>query len=365
MPTSSSKRTLARRALVEDIRDDKKSWLRHGVAALAVSILGLGVAGSVALTGAAQHTTWTATVATTDLAKQTSRGAETRRTERALDPARVRSIADQREEELGKINAEVSEASMDKSAKAREKALEAVITATRRQAVLIQRGQAARSDPQAPFANAGPVAGAACLSEAGTASLPASASSARGRATTRAWTSPLPSAPHCTLLRMGSSPTPGLDLPAAGPATMSRSSMRMAPTRCWRICPTSRSAWARLSSACENVGAVGLTGRTFGAHVHFEVYPAGVAPGDIYRAVNPVSVAQGPRSSAPSRRQSFSRGAYRSDRRLSPEDPKSTSAIALSPSPEVATTVPMPKVVCSTLSPATKDGISRMVGFAP
>jgi murein DD-endopeptidase MepM/ murein hydrolase activator NlpD len=31
-----------------------------------------------------------------------------------------------------------------------------------------------------------------------------------------------------------------------------------------------------------------MTGRTFGAHVHFEVYPAGVAPGDIYSAVNPV-----------------------------------------------------------------------------
>jgi murein DD-endopeptidase MepM/ murein hydrolase activator NlpD len=31
-----------------------------------------------------------------------------------------------------------------------------------------------------------------------------------------------------------------------------------------------------------------MTGRTFGPHVHFEVYPAGVTPGDIYNAVNPV-----------------------------------------------------------------------------
>jgi hypothetical protein len=44
----------ARRALIEDIREDKKGWAQHGIAALAVSLLGLGVAGSVALTGAAQ-----------------------------------------------------------------------------------------------------------------------------------------------------------------------------------------------------------------------------------------------------------------------------------------------------------------------
>ena len=101
MPSSSSERTFARRALIEEIRGDRKSWLRHGVAALAVSVLGLGVAGSVALTGAAQHTTLTATVATTDLAKKTSRAAE----RGSLDPAKIKSIADQRDEELSKIGA--------------------------------------------------------------------------------------------------------------------------------------------------------------------------------------------------------------------------------------------------------------------
>ena len=84
MSSSSSDHARARRALIEEIKEDKKSWLRHGVAALAVSVLGLGVAGSVVLTGAAQHTTSTAPVAKTDLAQQASRNADRRRSRASL-----------------------------------------------------------------------------------------------------------------------------------------------------------------------------------------------------------------------------------------------------------------------------------------
>lgn len=36
------------------------------------------------------------------------------------------------------------------------------------------------------------------------------------------------------------------------------------------------------------LGHVGLTGRTFGPHLHMELYPAGVTPGDIYSSIDPL-----------------------------------------------------------------------------
>jgi murein DD-endopeptidase MepM/ murein hydrolase activator NlpD len=285
VPSSSSERTHARRVLIEDIRKDRKSWLRHGVAALAVSVLGLGVAGSVALTGAAQHTTLTATVATTDLSEKTSRGAQRGR----LDPARIKSLADQRAEELSKIDAEVSEASMDKSANARDKALEALSQATRRQAILLKRGQATRSDNQAPQpdANAGS-SGRGCLP------IRSGYRIAAGFGQVGPWSR------YHTGLDFSSPVGTQLHAPADGVVT----NAGIGSASGWagnyvviKHANGTHTLMAHMStvsvrvgqsvSGCQIVGAVGMTGRTFGAHVHFEVYPPGVEPGDIYSAVNP------------------------------------------------------------------------------
>jgi murein DD-endopeptidase MepM/ murein hydrolase activator NlpD len=273
----------ARRALIEDIREDKQSWLRQGTAALIVSVLGLGIAGSVVLTGAAQDTTWTATVATTDIAKQTSRGAERGR----LDSGKVKSLADQRAELLNEIQSEVTAASMDKSAKARDKALEALSDATRKQAVLLANGKSAPTN-RLLSADSG-TNSRGCLPVTSGYRLAASFGQVG------LW------ARYHTGLDFSAPVGTQLHAPAAGVVT----NAGIGPASGWagnyvaiRHPDGTHTLMAHMSyvsvgvgqavSACQIVGAIGLTGRTFGPHVHLEVYPAGVEPGDIYRAINPV-----------------------------------------------------------------------------
>ena len=133
----------------------------------------------------------------------------------------------------------------------------------------------------------GPVAGAACQSPAATGLLPASARSARGRATTPAWTSPLPSVPNCTLAASGVVTNAGIGSASGWAGNYVAIKHANGTHTLMAHMSTVSVSVGQTVSACQIVGAVGMTGRTFGAHVHFEVYPAGVDPGDIYSAVNP------------------------------------------------------------------------------
>ena len=130
MPQPRSQDALARRALIEDIKEDRKGWLQHGLAALGVSLLGLGVAGSMVVTSNAENTqvaTPTAQVSTqaeadVPAAFDRSASATSRDVTRpALDQARLKSLADQRAEELSKTDEEIEQAAKTKAAASKKK----------------------------------------------------------------------------------------------------------------------------------------------------------------------------------------------------------------------------------------------------
>lgn len=300
MPTLPLRDAPARRALIEDIRQDKRTWLQHGVAALAVSLLGLGVAGSVVLTGHAESTQVAAPRAqvTKDpaVAVPSAFDRDTESTSRsngrpALDAAHLKSLVDQRAEELSKTDAQIAEAAKTKAADAREKSLESTSKATEKKGSSLVKGSATTSS-STPAKTATPAAvssGKSCLPVTGGYSVAARFGQVGS------W------ARYHTGFDFAAPVGTPLHAPSAGVVTNAGSG----PASGWagnyvaiRYPDGTSSLMAHMStvsvsvgqsvSACQLVGAIGMTGRTFGPHVHFEIYPAGVTPGDVYKAVNPV-----------------------------------------------------------------------------
>jgi murein DD-endopeptidase MepM/ murein hydrolase activator NlpD len=294
VPRSSSPNAAGRRALIADIKDDTKGWLRHGIAALAISVLGLGVAGSVVLTGAAQDATTADRASSTEASRDREAAATSRGSDRAaLDSARLESLADQRAEELNKSGAKVAEAASSKAAKARQKLLDSASDAAQREAARIASGRGTSAGNETS-----PEVDLSQISSSGKGCLPVAAGytiAARfGQVGiwSRYHTGFDFSAPVGTPLRAS----------AAGVVT----NAGIGPASGWagnyvaiKHADGTHSMLSHMSTvsvqvgqtvdACQNVGAIGMTGRTFGAHVHFEVYPVGVEAGDIYRAVNPLA----------------------------------------------------------------------------
>lgn len=326
MPKSTTPDAPARRALIEDIKDDRRGWLQHGAAALAVSLLGLGVAGSVVLTGNAEQSQLAvpsapAVVSTSSDqelpaafdrdATTTSRDSDDRP---ALDQAKLQSLADQRAEELAKTDDQIEQVATTKAADAREKTLESAAEAAQKQAVLIKKDADAKR--------------AAKLAQR---AAPAASSESKATREAPETTAPAEAAPvnasgkSCMPIRGGYSIAArfgqvgswsryhtGMDLsapvgsPLQAPASGVVTNAGSGPASGWagnyvaiRYPDGTSSLSAHMSTvsvsvgqtvtACQTVGAVGMTGRTFGPHVHFEIYPSGVTPGDVYKAVNPQS----------------------------------------------------------------------------
>jgi murein DD-endopeptidase MepM/ murein hydrolase activator NlpD len=296
----------ARRALIEDIRGDKKSWTQHGLVALAVSVLGLGVAGSIALTGAAHPQTartaqpkvevWiqpgVAQPSAFDPSEESTSGVETRLT---LTPAKISSRADQRTEALSKGSEQVATAAQSKAVNAREKSLEKASEAAQRQARLIAEGRSTRSGSTRGGASITAISGTTGTA-GGNSCLPVSrgytiaARFGQVGVWSRYHTGIDFSAPVGTPIR---APGSGIVTNAGGGPASGWAGNYVAI----RYPDGTQSLMAHMSSvavsvgqtvsACQMVGAIGMTGRTFGPHLHFEIYAAGVTPGDIYRASNP------------------------------------------------------------------------------
>ena len=287
--------------------------MQHGAAALAVSLLGLGVAGSVALTSNAERVEIASPTNTSSSSKAaaspevevpsafargtgTSRGSE----RPALDAAKLESLADQRAEELSKTDDQIAQAAQAKAATAREKSLESASKATQKQAALLARGAAERkAKPTAPApAAAAPAAPQSAPATSGAKScMPVRGgySIAARFGQVGAW------ARYHTGFDFSAPVGTTLQAPAAGVVTNAGSGSASGWAGNYvaiRHPDGTQSLMAHMStvsvrvgqsvSACQVVGAVGMTGRTFGPHVHFEIYPAGVTPGDVYRAVNPL-----------------------------------------------------------------------------
>ncbi|MFT4166444.1 MAG: M23 family metallopeptidase [Microlunatus sp.] len=309
--------------------EGRRGWLSHGLAALAVSALGLGVAASVSLTTSAQPVSAPAPVAmaqvsqasgtvtasapgnqtTNDAAADQKLAAFTRaqaveNTSRSADlqAAVVKERAAQRAEDLAKSAEELGQAARDAGGAARSQELASTEQATRQAAVKIAQQRLAEavrnrvsaeqstdttdSSLQADSSDVTVSAGGGSASP-----VPGAVVGARfgqygswsryhtGLDFRAGFGTPIKAVADGVVLYAGNSGDWAgnhVAIRHAGNVTTMSSHM------------SSMAVQAGQSvKAGQVIGYVGSTGRSFGPHLHFELYPAGVKYGDVYRAVNP------------------------------------------------------------------------------
>jgi murein DD-endopeptidase MepM/ murein hydrolase activator NlpD len=319
-----------------------RGWLWHGFAALGISALGLAVAAAVGLTTEAETTrdlsavpdTSTTVVVAPDqktgkqsAAKGSARGSGrqelsgTNGTTRsaAVQVALVQEQAAQRDELLAKTADKISRAAEAAGRDARLKELKVADRASRAAAARIaaenlrraiaarvaaaNKRQAAESQPNQPEVNSSkPDPG---NSDTGSSSGGGGGGSGTGGV------SPVPGAVigshfgeygswsryHTGLDFRASYGTPiravkaGVVLYAGNSGDWAGNHVAIRHADGMTTMSSHMSSMAvhagQSVQAGQIIGRVGQTGRAFGAHLHFELYPAGVKYGDVYKAINP------------------------------------------------------------------------------
>ncbi|SDT24218.1 Murein DD-endopeptidase MepM and murein hydrolase activator NlpD, contain LysM domain [Friedmanniella luteola] len=328
----------ARRADVVDV--ERRSWLSTATAALAVSALGLVLAGSITATGNAEPRPAPPGVASPQ--QQAVRVATPSPTPdpsvleafsfggdggEPLRQAIVAEHAAQRAEELAKDAEAISRAANQARTKARQEGLTAAEKATQAKGAELARQALER----AAAARAAAVT-ARAAAEAAAKALAAAPTTAPTTAPTGPTAPAAPTVPDAPVVVTGGggavSPVPGavvgasfgqyglwsryhtgLDFRAGYgvpiKAVKSGTVLYAGNSGDWagnHVAVLHGDGMTTMSShmssmavsagqtvqAGQVLGYVGQTGRAFGPHLHFELYPAGVRYGDVYRAVDPV-----------------------------------------------------------------------------
>ena len=365
--------TAARRAIGE-IEKDRRGWIRHGIAALAISGLGLGVAGAVAMTGSANQASDGSApgVSTTQVAQDGAdqnatdptfgnRGAGT---SRSTERQSLTGEGDQDGQAQGQPldgtvdmtalqdaqkNAEITDTSSEDAdaAKAGEKRSKALSNSSEDTQALADKLSKLERERRLEATREAEKAAEAAREQARNSSSSTDSSSndtSTDNGTTDSGTSG-DSTDTGSDSNANDSDEPDMDVPA-GSATWPLKSYsiaaRFGQVGSWSRYHTgvdfsapigttiyatgngtvtnagsgSASSWAgnyvtikfsngqqmlfahmgnvsvsvgQQVTAGQAIGHVGMTGRTFGPHCHVELYPAGVTPGDVYRAVDPMA----------------------------------------------------------------------------
>jgi murein DD-endopeptidase MepM/ murein hydrolase activator NlpD len=293
-------RALARRALVEAPNQSGR-WLRRGVAVLAVSVLGVGTASSVVLTGNAERTLAGVPVTAPAPQVEVSLAPGVRQpvafTRESASQAARATAAERPDRTAGRpaLDRPINSATL---LRARATALRVQAAAAKKRADQLAKKKAAQLAKKKAAEAAERKAERArrkALVGDGKPVLPvAGARTAAGFGATGAW------ARYHTGIDFSAGSGTTVRAPRAGEVTSSGSGQASGWAGTYvtiRHSDGTQSLYAHLSgtsvsdgqqvNAGDVVGQVGQTGRAFGPHLHFEVYPAGVEPGDVYQAVNP------------------------------------------------------------------------------